>query len=501
MRKAGKLFIAAAFLTLGLAAPAAAYTVPPDNPFVSTAGAKPEIHAYGLRNPFRWSFDRLTGDILIGDVGEGAREEIDYRPASQLAGTNFGWDCWEGTVAGPGPCNPVPPNTPPAYEYPHTSAQILWAVTGGVVARDPGLGALNGRYLFTDFYASQVQSLPFPPTGSPAPTGLPAVSHVVAFGQDAVGHVYVVSLDGQVNRLTSATTSVPVGPSFSAPMYAAAPPNDPHRLFVVERAGRVKLMVDDGAPTTFLDISSQVSTAGEQGLSTIAFPPDYAASGLFYVYFSDRAGNIHVDQFRRSAANPNAADPGSQQNVLVIPHPGETNHYGGQLNFGGDGYLYVSTGDGGNANDPNGNAQNLGSLLGKLLRIDVRPAGPGNGTVQTQDRVPPRVQLSARHRQHIGKPRSIVVSARANESATGGAYSLVSVKRARAGRTVRSRTATVRLPANARKRVRIFFSGKVLRVLRAEVRKRHRTVARVRLTVRDAAGNQSVWRKNVRLVR
>jgi glucose/arabinose dehydrogenase len=178
--------------------------------------------------------------------------------------------------------------------------------------------------------------------------------------------------------------------TFSAPVYVTAPPGDVQRLFVVEQAGRIQLMVGTQKQATpFLDISSEVRPpGGEQGLLSMAFSPDYATSGKFYVYYTtrncDSGGGCdeHLSQFTRSASNPNVADPGSERVLISIPHPNFTNHNGGQLQFGPDGYLYISTGDGGNSNDsPQHNAQNTGSLLGKILRIDpANPAAsvPGN---------------------------------------------------------------------------------------------------------------------------
>jgi glucose/arabinose dehydrogenase len=161
---------------------------------------------------------------------------------------------------------------------------------------------------------------------------------------------------------------------FASPIYVASPPGDTHRLFVVERAGRIRVMRDGrvlGRP--FLDISSDVSTDGERGLLSMAFAPDYARSGLFYVYFTDRSGDIHVRQFRRASAN--VANASSGADVITIPHHQFNNHDGGQLQFGPDGHLYIGVGDGGSENDPSRNGQKLGTDLAKLLRVDPKPGG------------------------------------------------------------------------------------------------------------------------------
>lgn len=169
---------------------------------------------------------------------------------------------------------------------------------------------------------------------------------------------------------------VPVGGSFSQPLYVTAPRGDASRVFVVEKGGRIRVVRGGrrlAAP--FLDLSGQVSTGYEQGLLSMTFAPDYAASGRFYVSYTDRAGNSRVEEYRR--ATPDRASRASRRLVLYQRQP-EANHNGGLITFGPDRMLYIGFGDGGGANDQHGspgNGQSLGSLLGKLLRIDPRPAG------------------------------------------------------------------------------------------------------------------------------
>ncbi|HEY1855181.1 MAG TPA: PQQ-dependent sugar dehydrogenase [Solirubrobacterales bacterium] len=160
---------------------------------------------------------------------------------------------------------------------------------------------------------------------------------------------------------------------FESPIYVAGAPGFPRLLFVVERTGKI-IVLDHGRRLRrpFLDISSQTTTEVERGLLSVAFPPDYRQSGLFYVYYTNLAGNIRVDEFHR--ATPTRADPSSQRKVIEIPHPVNANHNGGQLQFLGED-LYFGTGDGGSAGDPPNNAQNKDVLLGKLLRIDPRQSG------------------------------------------------------------------------------------------------------------------------------
>jgi glucose/arabinose dehydrogenase len=171
--------------------------------------------------------------------------------------------------------------------------------------------------------------------------------------------------------------ATPIG-TFNAPTYIAAPPGDTQRLFVVQQSGQIELI--DGRKTTqFLDISSKVTFSGEQGLLSMAFAPDYAASHRFYVYYTDRNCDAmggcdeHVSEFTAESDDSALAAP--EHVLITIPHPSESNHNGGQLQFGPEGDLYISTGDGGGSNDQHHNAQNLNSLLGKILRIVPRPGG------------------------------------------------------------------------------------------------------------------------------
>ncbi len=163
--------------------------------------------------------------------------------------------------------------------------------------------------------------------------------------------------------------------SFVAPVYVTQAPGDPHRLFVVEQAGRIRVVRDGRvAPGAFLDIRGLVNSGGEEGLLSVAFAPDYQASGRFYVFYTGHGGNEQVVEYRR--ANADRANPRSARRLLFLNDP-EPNHNGGLLLFGPDRLLYVGIGDGGGEHDLHGrigNGQNLGVLFGKLLRIDPRPS-------------------------------------------------------------------------------------------------------------------------------
>jgi glucose/arabinose dehydrogenase len=164
--------------------------------------------------------------------------------------------------------------------------------------------------------------------------------------------------------------------SFRQPVFVTAPAGDRRRLFVVEQEGRVRVVRDGRVlRRPFLDLTPRVRSGGERGLLSMAFAPDYDRSGRFYVFFTDRRGDLRVLELRRSARDPDRADPGPARDVLSQRHRRFPNHNGGQLAFGPDRLLYVGFGDGGGGGDSLGSAQDLGSRLGKILRIDPRPGG------------------------------------------------------------------------------------------------------------------------------
>ncbi len=165
-----------------------------------------------------------------------------------------------------------------------------------------------------------------------------------------------------------------VARGLSDPLYLAAPPGDP-RLFIVEQAGRIRI-VQSGQllAQPFLDITSRVSSGGERGLLSVAFHPGYAANGYFYVDYTDLNGDTRVERYAVSA-DPDIADPNSAKPILFVAQP-YANHNGGLIMFGSDGMLYIGMGDGGAGGDPQNRAQNRDSLLGKLLRIDVDRGDP-----------------------------------------------------------------------------------------------------------------------------
>jgi glucose/arabinose dehydrogenase len=183
------------------------YAVPPDNPFRATPGAAPEIWAYGLRNPFRISVDRLTGDLYVGDVGQSRIEEIDVGLASRGGGENYGWNTAEGSQCyRPSTGCSTAGLTPPVYEYTHAEG---CSVTGGVVYRGCRMPDLAGSYFFGDFCTGFVRSFRLA-SGQATDlrewtAGLRGIDSPTSFGLDAEGEAYVVDYDGEVYRLEPAS--------------------------------------------------------------------------------------------------------------------------------------------------------------------------------------------------------------------------------------------------------------------------------------------------------
>jgi glucose/arabinose dehydrogenase len=172
-------------------------------------------------------------------------------------------------------------------------------------------------------------------------------------------------------RAGSGTLALERVGDFDQPVRVTHAPGSRKLLFVVEQRGTIEVLRKRkplGKP--FLDLTERVRYGGEEGLLGLAFDPEYARNRRFYVYYVDTAGDIRVDMLRRKRSSKTRANARTRSKVIVVPHPTHSNHNGGTLEFGRDGFLYIGTGDGGSANDPPGNAQNPEVLLGKLLRID-----------------------------------------------------------------------------------------------------------------------------------
>jgi glucose/arabinose dehydrogenase len=476
------------------------YRIPADNPFVGQAGAAPEVYAVGLRNPFRFSFDRQTGDLLIGDVGGGAREEVDWISPAAARGANFGWPCREGKVAGPvGPPDPRCPSPAPAYveplfDYVNTGGSV---VTGGYIVRDSSLAGLFGRALYADFSAGEIMSLALDPANPGNTSTNLAIPNLASFGEDASGRLYAANLSGnEVHRLIAGSnsgslTSTELPGPWDQPIAIATVPGDADRLLVAERGGDVHLVVND-VPQEPPLAHVATTTDSERGLLSVAAAPDFPTTGRFYVYYTDLDGDIRIDELTTAGA----------RNVLVIEHSTAGNHNGGQLHFGPDGCLWITTGDGGGQNDQFQNAQNLPTHLGKILRIDPTLSGPlcggpapaGPTFAPPAPDTPPGLAIGIRRRQRVLRQRGVFVSVGCNEPCRVAAGGRVRIGRARYRMRRIVRTAPVRTAADqGLRRIKVRLTRRGFRALRRCARRGRLRRASVRLNLRatDSAGLRS----------
>ncbi len=400
------------------------YGVPANNPFVDGSGGDcDEIWAWGLRNPWRFSFDSLTGDMWIGDVGQNAWEEIDFQPAASNGGENWGWDCYEGNAVynDPSPgvnCGGAGNYEFPEFAYSHGSGRC--SVTGGHVYRGATYPELYGHYLFADYCNGWLWSL-FPDgQGSFTDTFLGDMGGLfTTFGENRDGDLFITNgfTIYQIVEDTLATptatftpapptntptitptptitlTPTPVTPTptpfpqgapfafnlavaatgLSEPSALAGVPGEPE-VYAAERGGRlVRFTPGNPGLTTVLDISAAVDDSGfQEGLLGLAFDPDFTTNGHFYINYTDLFSNTVVSRFTMTATLPVGA--GSEQVILTLPQPVNDNN-GGGLAFGPDGYLYIALGDGGGFGDPSQLAQDPFDLHGKILRLDVAGGG------------------------------------------------------------------------------------------------------------------------------
>ncbi|MGE0357591.1 MAG: PQQ-dependent sugar dehydrogenase [Burkholderiales bacterium] len=208
-------------------------------------------------------------------------------------------------------------------------------------------------------------------------------THILARAAAVVAAAF---LAGTAHAAVPTVTLVQSATGLALPVEAVPARDGSGRLFIVQQGGRIRILRNGSLlATDFLTLNSSVIVSGgERGLLGLAFHPQYLANGTFFIYYTAAGtGALTVAEVRRSAANPDVADAASRRVILSIPHPVNDNHNGGKIAFGPDGYLYIATGDGGGGGDPDRNAQDRGTLLGKLLRIAPDLAGgyaipPGN---------------------------------------------------------------------------------------------------------------------------
>jgi hypothetical protein len=358
-------------------------------------------------------------------------------------------------------------------------------VIGGYVVRDNTLPAFTGHYLFGHFDSGAIVDLGARAASAPNDTGV-SIPSVSGFGEDGVGHLYVASLAGGVYRLGQSGGNLQANSigNFDQPLAIAAAPGVANELFIAEKPGRLIRWTPSGRSVA-LDIRGEVEDSGEQGLLSVAVAPDYATTGRIFIFYVDNGGDLRVEQVRAGVRTP----------VLTVQHDQADNHNGGQLLFGPDRALYLSTGDGGTQGDPEGDAQNPNSRLGKILRIAVTSAGPVPGGDVTR----PVLSARAKRRQRVLRLRGAIVRVRCNEACGLTAGGTLRIGR----RKLKLRRATRSLEANKRVRVRVKLRNKrQRRLLRRALRRGGHPRVLLRLRAADAAGNRSKQvRRHVRVRR
>jgi glucose/arabinose dehydrogenase len=368
-------------------------TAPADNPYFGAIPGLDLIWASGLRNPWRLSFDRDTGDLWIGDVGQQGFDEINVQPADSTGGENYGWRAFEGNNCNiPEECAPIADDvTFPIQTFPPGGDGS--AIVGGYVYRGSALPAFEGAYFYADFIQGTVGFLRRTPEVET--TDLTRILNAggflccfTSFGEDADGELYLVSQRKVYKIIDDGITYLDLEPvaQLQEPLFAAGPPGDASRLTVIQRGGVVRL-VQNGelVETPFIDISDRVATDGELGLLGMAYHPDFATNGFVFLHYLRRTGEESeiiesvIARYTVNGAPAEAvtADPSSELIIITIPKE-IGNHNGGSIAFSPvDGYLYIPMGDGGCCEDPLQNAQDLTRINGKILRIDVDNTDPG----------------------------------------------------------------------------------------------------------------------------
>lgn len=274
------------------------------------------------------------------------------------------------------------PNSPPTFTSAAT-ANVAENATGAVytaTATDPDGNALTytisggadaARFAITG--AGALSFVTSPDFEAPADANGDNIYEVTLAVSDGVASVTLPLRITVTDASAGAFRVRRVTNALAQPLFLTAVPDSSGRVLVVEREGRVRIVTPATgaiAATPFLDVSAEVATDGERGLLGLALAPDFTTSGRLYVYLTAADGAIELRRYTTLAGNRDQADPASADLLLRIPHP-RSNHNGGWIGFGKDGLLYMATGDGGGADDPDGNGQNKSTLLGKMLRLDV----------------------------------------------------------------------------------------------------------------------------------
>jgi len=342
-------------------------TIPTDNPYFGQAGKEQRVWAYGFRNPFRFSFDSVKGNLLLGDVGDSTWEEINLVEK----GRNYGWPNSEGK------CNTNCSGlTDPIYVYPHTTVNghNTGAIIGGFVYRGYQFPSqYQGSYFFADFSQAKINSLLLSQSGKsivgteiPFDQGVNAIADLLE-GPD--GNVYYITISpGKLFRISTPQAPVQFGSfqkqllipgGLSAPTSLAFSPDG--RMFIGEYTGGVRLF-KNGVLQQIPLASVSIKDFDGKGLLGLAVDPDWTNSPYIYIYHIGSDGFHKVTRF---LINGDSAS-GSGQEIYNSQLDADHLHFGGGIDFGNDGKLYISIGDGGVPS----RAQNLSVPFGKILRIN-----------------------------------------------------------------------------------------------------------------------------------
>jgi len=332
-------------------------TIPTDNPFFNTSGAKQEIWALGFRNPYTSAYSAETGKFYVNDVGEATWEEIN----SVQGGANYGWPTCEGV------CSPTNPSfTDPISTY--TNGSDGAAITGGTFYESNQFPAsYYGSYFFGDYVNGFIKTL--------SPTNVVSDFHTtttpidIDVGPD--GTLYYLSIaTGEVRKIQyipALFENSNFVSGLNTPTTMAFAPDG--RLFVTEKGGDVRVVKDGSLlATPFLSVS--VTNDNSSGLNGIIFDPDFSTNGFVYVYYTtdDLPAHNRISQFTADPANPDVSLAGSEVQIFNLDNLNSNPvHSGGAMHFGNDGKLYLATGD---AGSPSSNAQDLSTNLGKIIRIN-----------------------------------------------------------------------------------------------------------------------------------
>ena len=369
------------------------YAIPSDNPYVGDASVLDEIWAMGLRNPWRFSFDRSTGELYIADVGQEDWEEVNVQAGDSVGAKNYGWRVYEGNNhlfndslgLGPGVL------THPVTEYVHASGNC--SIIGGYVYRGVRFPRMQGFYFYGDFCTGRIWSLNNDGGIWNSAELLDTAFSISTFGEDEYGNLYFADLAGGcIYRLFDTVEELPESPQVQLTEIVSGlnrPTDVWHagdgsgRLFITELDGGVIRILKHGVllATPFLDIRARVkSVEPDDGLYSIAFPLGYSGSGHFYVSYTRDDGSAGWESVISRfliGADPDIADPDSEE-VLLVVEQDQWYHNVWQIKFGPDGYLYIASGDGGPLQDSLNSGQNPMTLRGKILRIDTESV-PGQG--------------------------------------------------------------------------------------------------------------------------